>query len=241
MKETFSDEYLNAYLDNQLDANERGQLLEALRQDGELSARVCKLQKVKEMVQLAYHNFDAELGQQQPLRRKPVWPAIAASFLMAVGLLTGWFANSQFGQQPRLLELAKAAQTSNTMATAQEEWRIVLHVDSGDPNRFHVMLDETEQLLKTSVQQQQKVRVEILTNGGGLMLVEQGDENYTRRLQALSKQYDNLGLLVCQRALNKLKTEKGVHLDLVPEATVVESAMNQVIKRQQEGWAYIRI
>jgi intracellular sulfur oxidation DsrE/DsrF family protein len=241
MKDTFSDEYLNAYLDNQLDASERGQLLEALRQDGELSARVCKLQKVKEMVQLAYHNFDAELGQQQPPRRKPVWPAIAASFLLAMGLLTGWFANSQFGQQPRLLELAKAAQTSNTMATAQDEWRIVLHVDSADPNRFNVMLDETEQLLKTSAQQQQKVRVEILTNGGGLMLVEQGNAAYTKRLQALSKQYDNLGLLVCQRALNKLKAEKGVSLDLVPEATVVESAMNQVIKRQQEGWAYIRI
>ena len=160
---------------------------------------------------------------------------------MAIGLLTGWFANSQFGHQPRLLELAKAAQTSNTMATAQEEWRIVLHVDSADADRFNVMLDETEQLLKTSAQQQQKVRVEILTNGGGLMLVEQGNAAYTKRLQTLSKQYDNLGLLVCQRALDNLKAEKGVQLDLVPEATVVESAMNQVIKRQQEGWAYIRI
>jgi len=241
MKETFSDEHLNAYLDNQLDADERGQLLDALRQDGDLSARVCKLQKVKEMVQLAYHNFDAEHSIQQPQNRKPAWPALAASFLLAMGLLTGWFANSQFGHEPRLVEMAKAAQTSNTRATGQDEWRIVLHVDSADPDRFNVMLDETEQLLKTSAQQQQKVRVEILTNGGGLMLVEQGNQSYTRRLQALSKQYDNLGLLVCQRALDKLQSEKGVQLDLVPEATVVESAMNQVIKRQQEGWAYIRI
>ena len=241
MKDTYSDEHLNAYLDNQLDASERAQLLEALRQDGDLSARVCKLQKVKEMVQLAYHNFDAEHSIQQPPHRKPVWPAIAASFLLAMGLLTGWFANSQFGHQPRLLELAKAVQTSNTAATAQDEWRLVLHVDSADPNRFNVMLDETEQLLKTSAQQKQKVRVEILTNGGGLMLVEQGNAAYTKRLQALSKQYDNLGLLVCQRALNKFKSEKGVQLDLVPEARIVESAMNEVIKRQQEGWAYIRI
>ena len=67
------------------------------------------------------------------------------------------------------------------------------------------------------------------------------DQPYTKRLQALAKQYDNLGLLVCQRALNKLQSEKGVQLDLVPEAKVVESAMNEVIKRQQEGWAYIRI
>jgi len=156
MKDTYSDEHLNAYLDNQLDASERAQLLEALRQDGDLSARVCKLQKVKEMVQLAYHNFDAELSIQQPPQHKPVWPAIAASFLLAMGVLTGWFANSQFGHQPRLLELAKAAQTSNTMATTQEEWRIVLHVDSADADRFNVMLDETEQLLKTSAQRNKK-------------------------------------------------------------------------------------
>ena len=241
MKDTFSDEYLNAYLDNQLDTDERAQLLEALRQNADLSARVCKLQKVKDMVQLAYHNFEAEQSTQQTHTHKPVWPALAASFLLAIGLLTGWFANNQFDQQPRLLELAKAAQTHNTMATGQDEWRLVLHVDSSDPARFNVMLDETEQLLKASAQQQQKVRIEILTNGGGLMLVEEGDAPYTQRIQALAKQYDNLGLIACQRALDNLKKDKGIDLDLVPEASVVESAMNQVIKRQQEGWAYIRI
>lgn len=241
MKETFSDEYLNAYLDDQLEADERAQLLDVLRRDGALSERVCKLQKVKEMVQLAYHNFEAEQDSQQPRQHKPIWPAIAASFLLAIGLLTGWFANSQYAHQPSLLELAKASQTSNTKASTNEEWRIVLHVDSADPKRFNVMLDETEQLLKTSAQQQQKVRVEIITNGGGLLLVEKGNQAYTKRLQSLTKQYENLGLLVCQRALNKLKAETGVQLDLVPEAQVVESAMHQVIKRQQEGWAYIRI
>ncbi len=241
MKDSFSDEYLNAYLDNQLDTDERAQLLEVLRQDHELSARVCKLQKVKEMVQLAYHNFEAEQTKQHPPAHKPVWPALAASFLLAIGLLTGWFANNQFEQQPRLLDLAKAAQTHNNSAMPQEEWRLVLHVDTSDPARFNVMLDETEQLLKASAHQQQKVRVEILTNGGGLMLVEESDAPYTRRLQSLAKQYDNLGLIACQRALNNLKKDKGVELDLLPEANVVESAMNQVIKRQQEGWAYIRI
>ena len=90
MKDTFSDEHLNAYLDNQLAAEERAQLLEALRQDSELSARVCKLQKVKEMVQLAYHNFDAEQVIQPKRRANPVWPAIAASFLLAIGFTSGY-------------------------------------------------------------------------------------------------------------------------------------------------------
>jgi intracellular sulfur oxidation DsrE/DsrF family protein len=193
------------------------------------------------MVQLAYHNFEAEQKSQQPRTPKPVWPALAASFLLAIGLLTGWFANHQFDQQPRLLDLAKASQIQNTMASRQDEWRLVLHIDSSDPTRFNVMLDETEQLLKASAQQQQKVRIEILTNGGGLMLVEESEAPYTQRVQALAKQYDNLGLIACQRALDTLKKDKGIELDLVPEASVVESAMNQVIKRQQEGWAYIRI
>ena len=60
------------------------------------------------------------------------------------------------------------------------------------------------------------------------MLVEESEAPYTQRVQALAKQYDNLGLIACQRALNNLKEDKGIELDLVPEASVVESALNQV-------------
>jgi intracellular sulfur oxidation DsrE/DsrF family protein len=244
MNESFSDEYLNAYIDDQLTDGERGCLLDHLRQDQELAGRVCKLQKVRDMVQLAYHNVAAEHGRSPMARSaasRRAWPAIAASVLLLVGALGGWGIERISNHTPSLLELAQTAQTGTRVASAQDEWRLMLHVDSGDPERLQVMLDETEQLLRTSAARHQKVRVEIMTNGAGLSLMEQSNAPYTRKLRALAQQYDNLGLLACKRALDRLKEDKGIELDLVPEARVVDSAMHQVIRRQKEGWAYLRI
>ncbi len=245
MNDQFSDEYLNAYIDDQLTDGERGCLLDHLRQDQELAGRVCKLQKVRDMVQLAYHNVAAEHGRgpaRHPARsHHRIGPAIAASLLLLVGALGGWGADRLYNHTPSLLELAQTAQAGTRLASAQDEWRLMLHVDSGDPERLQVMLDETEQLLKTSAARHQKVRVEIMTNGAGLSLMEQSNAPYTRKLRQLARQYDNLGLLACKRALDRLKEDKGIELDLVPEARVVDSAMHQVIRRQKEGWAYLRI
>lgn len=241
MTEHFSDEQLNAYLDNQLDREERIRILEALPHDNELAARLCKLQKVQDMVQLAYHNVSTE---QSPVQKTPgqnkLWPAMAASVLLVAGLVTGWFAHNQFNQSISLLELAKSVQTQQ-LAVNQDEWRLMLHVNSGDAKKFKVMLAETEQLLKASQQNNQNIRIEILTNGPGLDLFKETDTPYVNKLQQLAKQYDNLDLLACQKAINRLKVEKGIDIDLIPEAQVVESAMHQVIKRQQEGWSYINI
>ena len=92
MNSGFSDEHLNAYLDNQLDAEERSLLLEELRRDQELAARVCKLQKVQDMVQLAYHNVAREQSTGSGRRRWSLYFAQAASALLVLGLgLTiGW-------------------------------------------------------------------------------------------------------------------------------------------------------
>jgi intracellular sulfur oxidation DsrE/DsrF family protein len=240
--ERFSDEHLNAYLDNQLDREERIRLMEALRHDHELASRLCKLQKVQEMVQLAYHNVDAEnKSDSNRGGRRNFWPAVAASILLISGGVTGWIANNQFDKPTTLVELSKSYQASTQPSANQQDWRLVLHVNSGDSKRFAVLLDETEHLLKTTAAENRKVQIEILTNGAGLALLEQKNKPDVYKLQQLVKQYNNLSLVACEKALHRYKAEHGVAIQLIPEATTVPSAMHEVIKRQQEGWSYINI
>ncbi len=239
MTQKFSDELLNAYLDNQLDKQECYRIMEAIPADKELSDRLCKLQKVKDMVQLAYHHDYVKQKVPPAKKTDRAWPAIAASVFLFIGLLSGWFAHDNINHHPKLTELADSIRI-NDMAR-QDEWRLMLHINSNDPKRFEVMIDETEQLLKSSVDNHKKVKIEILTNGPGLSLLKAGDEKYVERLRQLANEYDNLSLLACQRAITRLKVEKGIDIRLVPEAQVVESAMHQVIKRQREGWSYLRI
>jgi intracellular sulfur oxidation DsrE/DsrF family protein len=237
MKQVFSDEIINAYIDDQLDKTERAQILEALPLDNELATRLCKLQKVKDMVQLAY---PAAPVPQITYKGSSNWARIAAGFLLVVGIVSGWIANGYFSSEPSLTELAQSIQIQNTMAE-QDKWRLMLHVNSSDPAKFKTLLDETEQLLSTSAHSGKKVAIEILTNGPGLTLLRNGSGEHILRLKALTQKYDNLALLACEKAINKIQADKNIKFNLIPEAKVVKSALRQVIKRKEEGWSYIRI
>ena len=67
MKHTdaYSDEFLNAYIDDQLDEAERSALLTELKVNDELSRRVCQLRKARDMVQLAYLDVDSDTPSEE--------------------------------------------------------------------------------------------------------------------------------------------------------------------------------
>ena len=240
MNKHVSDEQLNAYLDGELDTEDRLMLMDALRSDPDLANRACQLQKVKEMVQLAY-TVGHDVDQTKPTRRSRNWltPAIAASLLFFFGVFGGWYANHQLNPTPSLLEIARTANFSS--ASEGKPWRLMLHVNSGDTHRYQVMLAETEALLRASAREGRPVQIEIVTNGPGLTLLSDRDDPLTRKLQALARQYDNLDLRACERAIRRYRAREGKDIKLIPEAGTVRSAMHEVIRRQQEGWAYINI
>lgn len=241
-KEKFSDEFLNAFLDGQLDEDERCRLLDQVRCDPALSGRLCELQKVREMVQLAYHNVTVPQQYKRPARLldSRYAKALAAGLLLAIGVLVGWVCNASLDRPPTLLDLARAVQTP-TATRPSREWRVMLHVSTADPARLNAVLNETEHLLSYSHHSARKVRVEILTNGNGLELLNADNSPYARRVRRLEREYGNLTFLACGEALQRLKEEKGINLDLVKGTKVVPSALDEIIKRKREGWTYIHI
>ena len=60
----FSDEFLNAFIDGELDQKETGLILDEIRRNPDLSARITDLQKIREMVRYAYNDID------MPIRKK---------------------------------------------------------------------------------------------------------------------------------------------------------------------------
>lgn len=242
MNSRFSDEHLNAYLDNQLDAEERSLLLEELRRDQELASRVCKLQKVQDMVQLAYHNVSSEQLDQH---RRPRWQlyfaqAASALLILGLGLSVGWFTNDAFSRPASLFELAQSAQVA-AEPQPNDELKLMLHVNSDDPARLKTVLEEAEYLLRTSRSKQRKLRIEIMANGQGLKLLQQGNTAYAKKVQSLSSSYQNVRFMACRIALNRYKEENGIALQLLPNVDVVPSAMQEALLRQREGWTYLRI
>jgi len=83
--------------------------------------------------------------------------------------------------------------------------------------------------------------LEILTNSDGVALVTNNHKQYNHRLQKLQQKYQNLVVMACGKTLKRLQRTQGKPVDLLPQTGVVISAINQIVKRQKEGWSYIRI
>jgi intracellular sulfur oxidation DsrE/DsrF family protein len=243
LNEDFSDELLNAFIDDQLDQDERTQILSALRHDEQLTQRICDLQKVRSLVQLAYDETDIVPSHQQPAYKPAkisLRNGIAAGLLIMVGVLSGWFTHQYMGNEKSLIEYASTVRNS-TGLSENDTWQVMLHVSHNETQRFNILLNEVEHLLATYQQNNKPLEVEILANGKGLDLVKAGNSAHTAKLQQLRQQYDNLVISVCGKTLERIKTETGTNVPLIPDANVVRSAIHQVGKRQKQGWTYIHI
>ena len=243
MNSPYSDEFLNAYLDGELAADERSQLLDDARRDPELSTRLCKLQKVKDMVQLAYHSAENTAPGQTGKNRLRHFSlrALAASLILGVGLIIGNYTALNKTHTPTLMELAQTTKFNSQPAPTEQEWKLMVHLNSGDPARLRTVLDETDYLLKTSAHSNRKVQIEVLVNGEGIRLLEDKETPYTKKILAMESSYKNIRFLACQIALNRHKDEDGFDIDLLPGVEVVSSAVTRAKTRQREGWTYLRI
>ncbi len=236
----FSDEHLNAFIDDQLDAREKAEVADALRHDQALSQRVCKLQKLKNLVQISYQSVDIPEQYKQPSprgHRRFGW-FVAASLFLAVGTLAGWMSH-QAMHPSNLIDIAKIQNTANT--DNNQHWKLMLNITTSNPNRLNVVLDETEALLQEYAKSSRKLELEILTHREGLALVTDNGQRYNKRLLELQKKYDNLVVNVCGQAWQRLKKQKGQSVNLLPGTRIVPSAISQIMKRQKSGWSYIRI
>jgi len=238
----YSDEHLNAFIDDQLDTAEKAEILDAIRHDMELSQRVCKLQKLQNLVQLSYQSIDVPERHENTNNKNSIvnvkWFA-AASFLLALGTIVGWVSHQAMNTNS-ISDIAKITQNPITTNNA-DHWKLMLHVSTANPNKLNIVLNEAETLLKQFASSSRKLELEILANSEGLALVSDKGKDYNKQLKNLQQKYDNLAVVVCGETLKKIQRTQGKKLKLLPNTNVVPSAINQIVNRQQSGWSYIRI
>ena len=92
-KEThFSDEFLNAFVDNQIATEEKGRAFIEIGQDETLNRQVCELRKLHDLVQMAYREPPAPPARPAAglnSRQSRLRFGVAASFLLTLGIVLG--------------------------------------------------------------------------------------------------------------------------------------------------------
>jgi len=239
-----SNELLNAYLDNELDSDERGEIIAALETDATLAKRLCELRSTKELIQFAYSvpPSGRQVKSQWKFGRQYSAMAIAATLLLAVGTTFGWFAHGRVdaGFVQGGVQQIPSGKGIASLPLEAEKKKVILHVDSAEPNRLVAALDSAEDLLLAADSGGYPLELEIITNAGGLNLLRVDTTAYADRITELSERYDNFSLLACSRAIKRLE-DMGIKVKLVPEAEIAPSALSQIIKRLKQGWVYIKV
>ena len=240
-----SNELLNAYLDNELDSEVRGEIIAALENDPALAGRLCELRNTKELTQFAYSNIPSvkQQGTQWKYNKRFMSMATAATLLLAVGTLVGWIAHDRLsvnsilhaGEGQIIFDSSQAS-----LPVAVEQKKVILHIDTAEPDRLTAALDSAEDLLLTSAANGNQLELEIIANARGLDLLRVGTTPFAERITELTEKYDNLSILACSRAIKRLE-DLGVRVKLVPEAGIAPSALDQIVDRLKQGWVYIKV
>jgi intracellular sulfur oxidation DsrE/DsrF family protein len=223
-----SAELLNAFVDDQLDSEEKSRIFVEVNNDERLSREVCELRKVRDLVQLAYRDIPgAPKPRTAPSRRVPL--GIAAGLALMMGATLGWFLHNK-----------TPANAPLSAATAGEPLKVLMHVADDNPMHLAQALDDIEASLEHFRTTGTNARLEVIINGNGLALVREDATLFADRIDGLQKKYDNLAFMACQNTIDRLKRDAGITAKLLPGVVVIDSGVAQLMRRQNQGWAYIQ-
>lgn len=110
--------------------------------------------------------------------------------------------------------------------------RVVIQVSDNDPAKWNLALNNAR-----NVQEDlgaANVDIEIVAYGPGLAMLRDDSKVADRLGQALDK---NIGLFACE---NTMRNQKVSRSDIYAGVKYVEAGVVHLMKRQREGWAYIR-
>jgi len=229
-----SDELINAFVDNQLSLEDKEQLYDQISRDQELNRQVCEIRKIRDMLQLAYREIPEPPSATAGIAGNGTkgWRNLAAGIVLAVGIVVGWQINNIDRQSHT--QLATAVKESG-------QAKVLFHLHSAEPKKVEEALIDVESLMKYYREAGLKARVELVANGDGINLLRRDTTRYADKIRELQQEYPNLVFVACQNTINRLKQEKGVSANLLPGTVVIDSGVAQIMRRQQQGWAYIQV
>lgn len=110
--------------------------------------------------------------------------------------------------------------------------KLVLQVSDADPGKWGLALNNAY-----NVQQDvgaDAVELEIVVYGPGISMLKAGSP-VAQRVAAAMK--SGIRVLACENTMTNQKLAKA---DMLPDLGYVPAGVTQLMKRQQQGWAYVR-
>ena len=237
-----SDDKLNMFIDEQLDADEMNEIHEALLEDKQLRERVCQLKAVRELVGYAYADVPkSSRHPQNDNTSSMLWRSMAASVVLAAGVLLGWMTYEYSPSAINAISADNAFQyvANHVQAVDDRERRIVLHIDSGEIGIVNAALKEANHLVSTYHEAGIPMKLDVVTNKGGINILREDMSPYIGTIQKMITE-DGVTFYACQRSVEKAHKKEGADIDLIDGVKADQTAREIIPERISHGWVYIK-
>ena len=125
-----------------------------------------------------------------------------------------------------------AANAQTTWATAQKRHKIVIQVSDNDPGKWNLALNNAKNLQDDVGAA--NVDVEIVAYGPGIGMLKL-DAPVANRISDASKA--GVKVLACENTMRGQKLTKD---DMLGGISYVPAGVTEIMRKQSEGWAYLR-
>ncbi|MDH5472200.1 MAG: hypothetical protein OEY61_05030 [Gammaproteobacteria bacterium] len=245
MSSQYSEELINAFVDGELDGNEKEEFRNAMSENQELSQRVNLLCELKQSVQLSYSAIPepAKVNQLNgALGYKNLWQlSYAAVLFLVVGVFFGWISHGYIEN-----DVVSSAATESingiklTPVAMQQSNKILLHISSSEPVKLKQTLSKIETILSQYNENKLPFELEIIANAGGIDLLRKDVSPYKDRIEEIMKTHNNVSFVACSNAINRLKS-LGIKPDLIAETKSGVTAVERIVQRLGQGWVYVKV
>ncbi len=110
--------------------------------------------------------------------------------------------------------------------------RVVFQVSDNDPAKWNLALNNAKNVQADLGKD--NVQIEIVAYGPGLGMLKSESKVADRLAGALD---DNVGLIACENTMRNTKVTRD---EMYAGISYVDAGVTHIMKRQREGWAYIR-
>ncbi len=110
--------------------------------------------------------------------------------------------------------------------------KVVFQVSDADPAKWNLALNNARNV--QAELGKDKVQIEIVAYGPGLGMLKRESKVEGRLAQAMD---DNIGLIACENTMHNTNTTKA---DMFDGISYTPAGVTHLMKREAEGWAYIR-
>ena len=127
--------------------------------------------------------------------------------------------------------LPLAAQAQHKTASSAP-YKVVIQVSDADPAKWNLALNNAHNIQHDLGNG--NVEIEIVAYGPGLAMLKADSKVADRLAQALD---NSINLLACENTMHNMKVGKS---DMYSGISYVDAGVVHIMKRQREGWSYIR-